>query len=302
LAPEYDIAGEAFARDPSVVIAKADCDAHKELSSRFDVSGFPTLKFFPKGSPKSPKPYEGGRTAEDIVNWINNEVGTKARIKKAPSNVVVLTPANFDKIVLDSSKDVLVEFYAPWCGHCKTLAPEYEKLANVYANEPNVVVAKVDADAHKDLGSRYGVQGFPTLKFFSKQSKETPEDYNGGRDIPSFVTFLNDKSGVSRGVDGRLSEKAGRVAALDAIAAKAVAAGADVAALLKEATAVVADLTGADLKSGKIYQKVLETLQSNKDFIAAETARVARLLEGSVSLAKVDDFTIRKNILAAFQA
>jgi len=233
LAPEYEIVGEAFAKETGAVIAKVDCDAHQAVCSRFGVQGYPTLKFFPKGSKDSPKAYEGGRSAEEIINYVNNEAGTRARVKKAPSHVVDLTPANFDKVALDTSKDVLVEFFAPWCGHCKHLAPDYEKVATAFANEPNVVVAKVDADAHKDLGSRFGVSGFPTIKFFPKNNKENPEDYNQGRDVPSFVSFLNEKAGTDRQADGKLSDKAGRLAAFDAIASKAVQAGADIAALVK---------------------------------------------------------------------
>ncbi|CAN0548325.1 unnamed protein product, partial [Laminaria digitata] len=61
----------------------------------------------------------------------------------APSAVVDLTLDTFDSIVMDPSKNTLVEFYAPWCGHCKTLAPIYEKLGNIFAAEKDVVVAKV---------------------------------------------------------------------------------------------------------------------------------------------------------------
>jgi len=137
LAPEYEIVGETFDKDSSVVIAKVDADAHKDLGGRFGVQGFPTLKWFPKGS-KTPESYEGGRTADDIVTFINNKAGTRGKVKKAPSYVVDLDEKNFDAIVLDSNKDVLVEFYAPWCGHCKKLAPDYEKIAAAFANEPNV--------------------------------------------------------------------------------------------------------------------------------------------------------------------
>ena len=83
--------------------------------------------------------YSGGRSAADIIGFINQKVGTKATVPRdAPSNVVDLTPATFDSVVFDTTKDVLAEFYAPWCGHCKNLAPEYEKLGNVFANEDSV--------------------------------------------------------------------------------------------------------------------------------------------------------------------
>ena len=65
---------------------------------------------------------------------------------------------------MGKSAPAFVEFYAPWCGHCKALAPTYEKLAAAFEGEASVVIAKIDADAHRDLGERYGVTGFPTIK------------------------------------------------------------------------------------------------------------------------------------------
>jgi len=303
LAPEYEIVGEAFDKESSVVVAKVDADAHKDLGGRFDVHGFPTLKWFPKGSTE-PESYEGGRTADDLVTFINNKAGTRGRIKKAPSIVTELTPANFDEIALDSTKDVLVEFFAPWCGHCKHLAPDYEKVAAAFINEKNVVIAKVDADAHKSLGSRYGVTGFPTIKFFGKSSKDEPEAYEGARDVASFIQFINEKAGTDRDNNGRLGESAGRIAALDEIAAKFVDAGAKQAELLKEAETAAAGLTGDDKENAKYYIKVFGLVRSKgKAFLDSEPGRLERLLEGAgVIPAKVDEFTIRKNIIAAFSA
>lgn len=114
----------------------------------------------------------------------------------AKSAVIDLLPKNFDKIVLQSGKPTLVEFYAPWCGHCKTLAPIYEEVAFALEHgKDKVQIAKVDADAHRDLGKRFGVQGFPTLKWFDGKSNK-PEDYKSGRDFESLTEFIADKTGV----------------------------------------------------------------------------------------------------------
>jgi protein disulfide-isomerase A6 len=111
------------------------------------------------------------------------------------SAVLDLIPDNFDKIAI-SGKPALVEFFAPWCGHCKSLAPVYEQLAQDFAfAKDKLSIAKVDADSEKSLGKRFGIQGFPTIKYFDGKS-DKPEDYNGGRDLESLTEFLTKKTGV----------------------------------------------------------------------------------------------------------
>lgn len=106
--------------------------------------------------------------------------------------VVTLTTDNFDETV-SSNKFVLVEFYAPWCGHCKQLAPEYEKAAEeLESYEPKVVIAKVDATAENELGTKFGVQGFPTLKWFVDGEAM---EYGGGRDQKTIVSWVKKKTG-----------------------------------------------------------------------------------------------------------
>lgn len=302
LAPDYEIVADSFAGSKDVVVASVDADAHKDLGGRFDVHGFPTLKYFPKGS-LTPEDYNGGRSIEDITSFIENKSGAKAKgPKKAPSSVIILDPQNFDQVVLDSSKDVLVEFYAPWCGHCKKLAPDYEIVANAFAQESSVVVANLDADKHKDLASRYQVTGFPTIFFFPKDNKEGVK-YEGPRDIDAFVSYLNRAAGTHRDRSGRLTAEAGRVAVLDAIAEKVHGLAAIPHTILEEAEALLADLVGDALTSGKYYVKVLTSAIANKDFINTELARLEKLVaSGSVAPAKVDEFTKRINILKVFAA
>jgi len=106
--------------------------------------------------------------------------------------VYVLGEDNFETFIQDN-EHVLVEFYAPWCGHCKTLEPEYASAAQTLAADGKTVkLAKVDATVHSALGQKFGVQGYPTLKFFRSGS---PMDYEGGRKAPEIISWVEKKSG-----------------------------------------------------------------------------------------------------------
>jgi len=101
--------------------------------------------------------------------------------------VTIIVGKNFDSIAYDSEKAVLVEFYAPWCGHCKQLAPTWEKLGEAFADRDDIVVAMSDATANEF--DDVEVQGFPTIKYFPKGEKKIV-DYNGGRDLDALKKFL----------------------------------------------------------------------------------------------------------------
>jgi len=99
----------------------------------------------------------------------------------------------------------VVEFYAPWCGHCQSLAPEYEKAAT---NLKGIVkVGGINCDDEQELAGRFGIKGFPTLKVFpsDRAQKKNPQDYQGARTaagiasfatnaLPSFVTAVTSKN------------------------------------------------------------------------------------------------------------
>jgi protein disulfide-isomerase A6 len=99
-------------------------------------------------------------------------------------DVVELTASNFKKQVLDSDSVWIVEFYAPWCGHCKSLVPEYKKAAK--ALKGIAKVGAVDMTQHQSVGSPYNVQGFPTIKVFGGD-KNKPTDFNGARTADALV-------------------------------------------------------------------------------------------------------------------
>jgi protein disulfide-isomerase A1 len=109
------------------------------------------------------------------------------------NGVFVLTTDNFDTAVKEFDY-VLAEFYAPWCGHCKSLAPEYEKAAAALASQSNIALAKIDATVEGDLAKRFGVRGYPTLKWF-KKDPENAMEYGGGRKEPEISNWINKKTG-----------------------------------------------------------------------------------------------------------
>lgn len=298
LAPEYERVGKHYKASDGVVIAKVDADAERDLGSKFGVQGFPTLKWFPKGSTDAEE-FGGGRTAESIVEWINDKTGIKRRLKAEPSDVATLTDLNFAKIALDETKDVFVEFYAPWCGHCKALGPKWEKLGTVFSGEDNVVIAKVDADKYRDLGSKYDVSGFPTLKWFPKGSDKTPLPYEGARELEDLVKFTNEKAGTFRTTDGGLTAEAARVKELDAI----VVGNKVDSALISKLKDAVAKLSGQKKDDGKLYVKIAQKIaEKGNDYVDSEIARLENMVSSpSVSAKKKTLFYRRKNILAAFQ-
>ena len=104
--------------------------------------------------------------------------------------VKIIVGKTFKDLVLNSDKEVLVKFYAPWCGHCKTLAPHFDEAAERLANNPNILIAKVDSTENEV--SAVDIQGFPTLKFWGKDKSQPPIDFNGERSADGIIQWLKD--------------------------------------------------------------------------------------------------------------
>ncbi|KAK5850205.1 hypothetical protein PBY51_014473 [Eleginops maclovinus] len=187
-ATEYEkIAQTLKESDPPIPVAKVDATVANDIASKFEVSGFPTFKIMKNGEALN---YEGERTEKAIVARVK-EVA-QPDWKPPPDATLVLTTDNFDETV-NNADIILVEFYAPWCGHCKSLAPEYEKAAkDLSQRSPPIPLAKVDATVESEVASRFEVTGYPTIKIFRKGKMF---DYNGPREHRGIVDYMIEQAG-----------------------------------------------------------------------------------------------------------
>ncbi|KAG6538945.1 protein disulfide isomerase-like 2-3 [Zingiber officinale] len=177
-------------------VAALDADAHSALAQEYGIQGFPTIKVFSPGKP--PVDYQGARDVKPIAEFALQQVKAllKERLngkssggsseKSEPSASIALNSQNFDELVLKSKELWIVEFFAPWCGHCKKLAPEWKKASNNLKGK--VKLGHVDCDAEKSLMSRFGVQGFPTILVFGLD-KSNPYPYEGSRTASAIEAF-----------------------------------------------------------------------------------------------------------------
>jgi protein disulfide-isomerase A6 len=204
LAPHWKGAATALKGFVNIAAVDATDSKNEPLASRFGVRGFPTIKIFSDGDVHQPKDYQGPRDEAGIIKYalstISEVVAKRSGVGGGSGGgggggdngpVVVLTDANFDDEVYNSDVPWLLEFYAPWCGHCKKLAPEWKEAAEILEEAGGgIKLGMMDATANS-TAEKFGVRGFPTIKVMPAGSSrpEDADDYQGGRTSGAIVKF-----------------------------------------------------------------------------------------------------------------
>ncbi len=123
------------------------------------------------------------------------DVGGKQALHEANTNIVKISSASFSQQVLASTKPVLVDFWAPWCGPCRRLAPTISELADQY--QGRLVVGKVNIDDEPGLAEKYGVEGIPAVIIF--KDGKVVQNLVGLRDKAEYQAVLNPLTGSAPG-------------------------------------------------------------------------------------------------------
>jgi len=172
-----------------------------------------------------------------------------AELATRENGVYVLNEANFDEWLNQAPKYVLVEFYAPWCGHCKQLAPEYEAAAQALeAKNLDVALAKVNVEDNQAIGSRFQIRGFPTLNWFAGN---VVVDYKGGRTRSAIVSWIENQ--IKENLDVLATSEALKTAISSNNAAVIVYGESAKAADLLELAKNVADIAAFQVTDASLF-------------------------------------------------
>jgi len=194
--PEYSLAAqelESGKKKSPYILAAVDATKSAATAQKFNIEGYPTLKYFENGEHK----YDVGqaRTQQELVDWMKNPQAPAPPPPPEPTwadqpDVVHLNDDTF-AAALAQHPSMLVMFYAPWCGHCKKAKPEYSEAATQLKEEGvNGVLAAVDSTLAPKISKEYGVKSYPTLVYYKNGKQEF--NYGAGRDKAAFVEFMKD--------------------------------------------------------------------------------------------------------------
>ncbi|XP_057979593.1 protein disulfide isomerase-like 1-3 [Malania oleifera] len=204
LIPVFQEAAKAFqGKIIFLYLGAEDEEVWEQGAEYFGVTGNVPKVFAYSGDKGKKYALDGELTLSNIKSFAQDFLANKLKpvYKSDPipetndEDVKVVVGKNFDEIVLDESKDVLLEIYAPWCGHCLALEPIYKKLGKYLRGINSLVVAKMDGTRNEH--PRALISGFPTFLFFPAGNKSSdPIRANPEQSVVAYYTFLKKHASI----------------------------------------------------------------------------------------------------------
>ncbi|XP_043544519.1 thioredoxin domain-containing protein 5 [Chiloscyllium plagiosum] len=208
LAPTWEQLATMFEHSDNVKIAKVDCTTHQQLCSQNQVRGYPTLLWFKDG--EKVDQYKGKRDLDSLQEYVDSQLKAadpaeedqetdedseeedqseeeEEEEEKELYSVLILTESDFEQTIATGL--TFVKFFAPWCGHCKSLAPTWEELAKQeFPGLSDIKIAEVDCTQQRSLCNQFSVRGYPTLLLF--RGGQQLSEYNGARDLEALHNYI----------------------------------------------------------------------------------------------------------------
>ena len=180
-----------------------DAEKYGGMAQRLGLSGesFPAFAIDAEGThfvfPVQGEEISADAIKEFIGNFVDGKLEKTTRSEATPEKATVegvttVVGNNFEELISKGDKDVLIEFYAPWCGHCKKLAPIFDELGKKL-EKADVLIAKIDATANDYDQKMFKVEGFPTIFFVPKNTHE-PINFEGARTLEGMLEFIKEKA------------------------------------------------------------------------------------------------------------
>lgn len=219
---EFKKSAKEFKTKVLFVLIDSDQDEHERIIEYFGLKKdeLPGLRFIKlqEEMTKYKYPHDelvADKITEFVAGVLEGKIKPHLLSQELPADwdknpVKVLVGTNFDDVVFDKTKNVLVEFYAPWCGHCKALSPIYDQLGEKFKDDDNIVIAKMDAASNELEHTR--VNSYPTIKLYKKETNEAVE-YNGERTLEGLSKFIETNGDYGRAAPDDVSEEVDEPAA-----------------------------------------------------------------------------------------
>lgn len=181
LLPEYRKVSRSMGH--LVRFGTVDCTMHDSLCAKYKIRSYPTTVLYNQTVPHH---YHGSHTAGGLEDFIQDTLNPP---------VIFLTPESFENMVALKTEDEIwvIDFFAPWCGPCQQLAPQWSKLARMFSEEPNVHIGSVDCQQYHELCSSQGVNTYPNIRLYPRGSSGISRfsSYNGwNRDAASLRAWV----------------------------------------------------------------------------------------------------------------
>ncbi|KAF7301221.1 Leucyl aminopeptidase [Mycena indigotica] len=192
-APTWEKLVEMNKDSESIQLAQVDCSVHGDLCTANGVGGYPQMNIYRDG--QFVEKFKGSRDLDLLNEFLNKHKPRSPPPPPPPTvtlnkngEVAVLTPDSFQGMV--EQGPAFIKFYAPWCGHCKKLAPIWKQLGKIMQSK--VTIGEVDCEANEKFCKAQGISGYPTLVYYPPSGEKS--EYSGGRKLEQLKAFVEKAS------------------------------------------------------------------------------------------------------------